>query len=296
MLPGTSPFTASPGHGRCWFAKSQLIFVIARMVYASQWAIAGIWMGLGDVNPPVHAWSCLQVYKHEKHNRQKAMWTFLKRYFKNYWSILPGGSTGRIIREIMSSKAASLGLDNIGLFDRSNQIPGGGHLEQADGTAWMAMCIILNMLEMALEIAQFDMTFEDVATKFFEHFIYIAESLNRIGRDWTGRGMRTKAFSMMSFRFGWILSTFKSKVISRSVYTLPYIAYPENTWPGSKIFSSRLNWFKKYRTDNGQYLVLEEDKTTGDILLSLVPKERLKVIGLQCWINEFLSFRYQSYL
>lgn len=78
-----------------------------------------------------------------------------------------------------------LGLDNIGVFDRSNTIPGGGMLEQADGTSWMAM-YCLNMLELALEISQCNPAYEDVTTKFFEHFVYIAESLNRIGEDWTG--------------------------------------------------------------------------------------------------------------
>jgi hypothetical protein len=71
------------------------------------------------------------------------------------------------------------------VFDRSSAIPGGGILEQADGTSWKAM-YSLNMLEMALEIAQVDNTYEDVTTKFFEHFVYIAESLNRIGENWTG--------------------------------------------------------------------------------------------------------------
>ena len=76
-------------------------------------------------------------------------------------------------------------MDNIGVFDRSSAIPGGGILEQADGTSWMAM-YCLNMLEMALEISQYDNSYEDVTTKFFEHFVYIAESLNRIGEGWTG--------------------------------------------------------------------------------------------------------------
>ena len=91
-----------------------------------------------------------------------------------------------------------LGLDNIGVFDRSSDIPGGGKLEQADGTSWMAM-YSLNMLEMALEIAQYDDSYEDVTTKFFEHFVVHSRiALNKMGADWDQScGMMKKDFSMM---------------------------------------------------------------------------------------------------
>ena len=86
-----------------------------------------------------------------------------------------------------------LGLDNIGVFDRSKTIPGGGRLEQADGTAWMAM-FSLNMLQIALEISTEDDAYEDMCTKFFEHFVYISESLNKMGHDWVGNWDESEGF------------------------------------------------------------------------------------------------------
>ena len=90
----------------------------------------------------------------------------------------------------MSFKGGFLGLDNIGVFDRSAPLPTGGHIEQADGTAWMGM-YCLNMLAIALELARHDAAYEDVATKFFEHFIYIANAINNLSGGWhqfVGRG------------------------------------------------------------------------------------------------------------
>ena len=107
----------------------------------------------GDVNPPVHAWSCLQVYKIEKEKTGKGDIDFLKRVFQKLlinftWWVNRKDHKGNNVFE-----GGFLGLDNIGVFDRSSAIPGGGVLEQADGTSWMAM-YCLNMLEMALEISQ----------------------------------------------------------------------------------------------------------------------------------------------
>jgi hypothetical protein len=136
------------------------------------------------VNPPVHAWSCLQVYKIDKQQTGKGDVDFLERAFQKLlinftWWVNRKDHKGNNVFE-----GGFLGLDNIGVFDRSSAIPGGGILEQADGTSWMAM-YCLNMLEMALEISQYNRNYEDVATKFFEHFVYIAASLNRMCEDWT---------------------------------------------------------------------------------------------------------------
>jgi hypothetical protein len=163
------------------FAKAQLLLFLREWYMHPNGQLPAYEWAFGDVNPPVHAWACLQVYKLEKKAGKPGDVDFLKRAFQKLlinftWWVNRKDYKGNNVFE-----GGFLGLDNIGVFDRSNQIPGDGYLEQADGTAWMAM-YSLNMLEMALEIAQHDATFEDVATKFFEHFIYIAESLNRIGQ------------------------------------------------------------------------------------------------------------------
>ncbi|MEP7323927.1 MAG: glucosidase [Saprospiraceae bacterium] len=272
------------------FAKNQLILLLREWYMHPNGQLPAYEWAFGDVNPPVHAWSCLQVYKQEKSRKGKGDVDFLKKVFQKLlinftWWVNRKDHKGNNVFE-----GGFLGLDNIGLFDRSNQIPGGGHLEQADGTAWMAM-YSLNMLEMALEIAQYDMTFEDVATKFFEHFIYIAESLNRIGHDWTGAWDDQEGFfyDVLALPDG---SYQPLKVRSLVGLSTLFAVY---RLPGSYLkkltdFSTRLNWFKKYRSDNGQYLVLEEDKINGDILLSLVPKDRLeKLLNAMLNEQEFLS-------
>ena len=167
------------------FAKDQLILFLREWYMHPNGQLPAYEWAFGDVNPPVHAWSCLQVYKNEKAKTGKGDIDFLEKVFQKLlinftWWVNRKDHKGNNVFE-----GGFLGLDNIGVFDRSSAIPGGGVLEQADGTSWMAM-YCLNMLEMALEISQHNPNYEDVTTKFFEHFVYIAESLNRIGENWTG--------------------------------------------------------------------------------------------------------------
>ncbi|MCK6693170.1 MAG: glucosidase [Thermoanaerobaculia bacterium] len=272
------------------FAKNQLILFLREWYMHPNGQLPAYEWAFGDVNPPVHAWSCLQVYKMEKDKTGAGDVDFLKRVFQKLlinftWWVNRKDHKGNNVFE-----GGFLGLDNIGVFDRSNQIPGGGYLEQADGTAWMAM-YCLNMLEMALEIAQHDPSFEDVATKFFEHFVYIAESLNRIGHDWMGAWDEQEGFfyDILALADGRYIPLKVRSLVGLStlfaVYRLPK-AYLENL----PDFTTRLRWFQRYRTDNGQYLVLEEDPVGGDLLLSLIPRERLSRL-LQAMLDEreFLS-------
>jgi hypothetical protein len=183
-----------------------------------------------------------------------------------------------------------LGLDNIGVFDRSSAIPGGGVLEQADGTSWMAM-YCLNMLEMALEISQHNPNYEDVTTKFFEHFIYIAESLNRIGENWTGswddeEGFFYDVLSMPDGRY--IPLKVRSLVGLSTLFAV--LVLKKDMLDKVPDFHARLKWFQKYREENMQYLVIEDLKEHDDILLSLVPRKRLeKLLKALLDEKEFLS-------
>jgi len=142
---------------------------------AYEWAFS-------DVNPPVHAWAALRVYKIEKRLTGNADRDFLERIFHKLllnftWWVNRKDSEGRNIFQ-----GGFLGLDNIGVFDRNTPLPTGELLEQSDGTAWMGM-FCLNMLMIALELARENQVYEDVATKFFEHFLYIAEALNNIAGE-----------------------------------------------------------------------------------------------------------------
>lgn len=133
-----------------------------------------------DVNPPVHAWACWRVYKIDGKLRGEKDVRFLESVFHKLlmnftWWVNRKDSSGDNIFE-----GGFLGLDNIGLFDRSKPLPGVGRLEQSDGTSWMAM-YCLNMLRIALELAQHNPVYEDIASKFFEHFLYIAHAMNTLG-------------------------------------------------------------------------------------------------------------------
>jgi hypothetical protein len=272
------------------FAKDQLILFLREWYMHPNGQLPAYEWAFGDVNPPVHAWSCLQVYKIEKNKTGKGDIDFLKRVFQKLlinftWWVNRKDHKGNNVFE-----GGFLGLDNIGVFDRSNTIPGGGVLEQADGTSWMAM-YCLNMLEMALEISQVDNTYEDVTTKFFEHFVYIAESLNRIGENWTGSWDDEEGF------FYDILSMPDGKYIPVKVRSLVGLSTLFATLVLKKDmldklpdFHKRLKWFQQYRKKNQQYLVIEELKDHDDILLSLVPKARLeKLMKALLDEKEFLS-------
>ncbi|WP_035985395.1 MGH1-like glycoside hydrolase domain-containing protein [Leptolyngbya sp. KIOST-1] len=133
-----------------------------------------------DVNPPVHAWGTWQVYQIEKAVHGQGDRLFLERVFQKLllnftWWVNRRDNNGNNIFQ-----GGFLGLDNIGIFDRSSELPTGGYLEQSDGTSWMAM-YCLNMLEMALELAETNPAYEDIASKFFEHFLHIADAMNHMG-------------------------------------------------------------------------------------------------------------------
>ena len=135
-----------------------------------------------DVNPPVHAWAAWRVYKIDGARTGKKDTEFLERIFHKLlinfaWWVNRKDSEGLNVFE-----GGFLGLDNIGLFDRSAPLPDGGRLAQSDATSWMAM-YCLNMLAIALELAQQNRAYEDVATKFFEHFLYIAHAANNLGGE-----------------------------------------------------------------------------------------------------------------
>jgi hypothetical protein len=140
---------------------------------AYEWALA-------DVNPPVHAWAAWRLYKIEKRRKGRGDRAFLERVFHKLminftWWVNRKDAEGNNVFE-----GGFLGLDNIGVFDRSAPLPTGGTLEQSDTTSWMAM-YSLNMLAIALELASEDPAYEDVASKFWEHFVHIAHAINTLG-------------------------------------------------------------------------------------------------------------------
>ena len=164
------------------FAKYQLDLMTREWYMHPNGQLPAYEWAFGDVNPPVHAWAIWRVYKIEQKMYGRSDRQFLERVFQKLllnftWWVNRKDAEGKNVFE-----GGFLGLDNIGVFDRSAPLPTGGHIEQADGTSWMAM-YCLNMLTIALELALENPVYEDMATKFFEHFIYIADAMNHIGGD-----------------------------------------------------------------------------------------------------------------
>lgn len=272
------------------FAKHQLILFLRERYMAPNGQIPAYEWSFSDVNPPVHAWACMKVYKMEKEKEGKGDVDFLKRVFQKllinftWWVNSKDRNNNNVF------EGGFLGLDNIGPFDRSSNIPGGGFLEQADGTSWMAL-YCLNMLDMALEIAQVDPTFEDVATKFLEHFVYIAESLNKIGEDWTGSWDEEEGFfydilALPSDEF--IPIKIRSLVGLTSFFATLLIE--EERLDKVPNFKKKMIWFKNFRMKHGLYAVMEEFKEDDNVLLSLLPRERLiKMLHALLDEKEFFS-------
>ncbi len=165
------------------FAKNQLLLLVRDWYMHPNGQLPAYEWQFGDVNPPVHAWAAFRVFKMDQKQRCDAgdvafLQTIFHRLLLNFtWWVNRKDANGRNIFE-----GGFLGLDNIGVFDRSAPLPFGGYIEQADGTAWMGM-YALNMMRMALELAQTNPVYEDLAGKFFEHFLAIAKAMTGIGPD-----------------------------------------------------------------------------------------------------------------
>jgi len=164
------------------FAKHQLNLMLKPRYLHSNGQLPAYEWNFSDVNPPVHAWATLFQYRMEQAARGKGDVEFLKRAFGKLlinftWWVNRKDRLGKSVFE-----GGFLGLDNIGIFDRSAELPTGGHLEQADGTAWMAM-YCQNMLEIAIELAARDPSYDDLVYKFAEHFCWIGVAMNKVGDD-----------------------------------------------------------------------------------------------------------------
>jgi hypothetical protein len=267
------------------FAKHQLLLIMREWYMKPDGQLPAYEWHFSDVNPPVHAWSALQVFRIEKNMTGKGDINFLKRIFHKLlinftWWINRKDASGNNIFQ-----GGFLGLDNIGVFNRSIEMPGNHRLEQADGTSWMGM-YALNMMDMALEIAMVDETFEDTATKFFEHFILISEALNQYGL-WNDTD---KFFYDILSKDGVspIHLRIQSIVGITTLFAVSIVEKKVRDKLGD--FRKRTAWFEKYRKKNNRFWPNEEHTGGEKLLLSLVQQDRLKNI-LQHLLNEdeFLS-------
>jgi len=274
-------------------AKSQLLLLLREWYMHPNGQMPAYEFNFSDVNPPVHAWACWRVYKMTAPRGQRDR-LFLERAFQKLlmnftWWVNRKDPEGKNI-----FAGGFLGLDNIGVFDRSKPLPGGGTLAQADATGWMAF-YCGTMLSMALELADHDPAYEDIASKFFEHFIAIVDAMNTLG----GGGLwdETDGFYYDQIQSPNGQST-PLKVRSL-VGLLPLIAAENleqrliDRLPG---FKKRSLWFMENRKDLSQHITymalctLQDRKTCADYLLAVPSKQRLlRVLGHMFDEDEFLS-------
>ncbi|MEM9849906.1 MAG: glucosidase, partial [Bacteroidota bacterium] len=266
------------------FAKKQLLLFLKEWYLSPKGQLPAYEWKFGDVNPPVHAWACLEVYRIEQKVAGISDVNFLKRAFHKLlinftWWVNRKDSNDNNVFE-----GGFLGMDNIGVFDRSMDIPNGGSLEQADGTSWMAM-YCLNMLDMALEISQQDPTYEDVATKFLEHFVYIAQSLNSISKDFPGAWDEEGGFFYDILVLDKEFIPLKIRSLVGLTTLFASLLLEKERLAKVPKFTRRLKWFINYRREHESFLVIEELEEGEDLLLSLIPKERLGRL-LQALLDE----------
>ena len=267
------------------FAKNQLILLLREWYMNPDGQIPAYEWNFSDVNPPVHAFAALQVYNNEKKIKGTGDTRFLKILFQKLiinftWWTNRKDSNGNNIFE-----GGFLGLDNIGVFNRNIQLPEEITLEQADGTSWMGM-YALNMMEMAIEIAMTDDSFEHAATKFYEHFVIISEALNELGL-WNEED--NFFYDVLSLKDAVSLPMKVHSVVGATPLFAVSIITMEQLNKLSD-FKKRMDWLKDYRIANHKYLPNEQKSDNNVILLSLVHKERMvEILDKLLDESEFLS-------
>ncbi len=273
------------------FAKNQLVLLTREWYMHPNGQLPAYEWALGDVNPPVHAWAAWRVFQIDRKSSGKGDFAFLERIFHKLllnftWWVNRKDAQGRNLFE-----GGFLGLDNIGVFDRSKPLPTGGFISQADGTSWMAM-YCLNLMRIALELATQNEVYEDIATKFFEHFLSIAAAMNNMGDQgvglWCehdefyydvlnlpdGRAMPMKARSMVGLIPLFAVETLEPEMLA-----------------GLPRFRARLEWFLKHRPDLAGLVSRWHEPGKGERhLLSLLRGHRMKrLLARALDEGEFLS-------
>ena len=274
------------------FAKRQLDLLTREWFMHPNGQLPAYEWAFGDVNPPVHAWATWRIFQMDrKHRREidehdKGDLEFLERVFHKLllnftWWVNRKDAQGRNIFQ-----GGFLGLDNIGVFDRSSELPTGGFINQADGTSWMAM-YCLNLLRISLELAQHNKVYEDIATKFFEHFLSIAAAINGVSDD--NGGMPEEGLALWDstdeFYYDELCLPDGKKIplkIRSLVGLVPLFAV-ETLDPALlkrlPAFTARMEWFLKHRPDLANLVSRWQDHGVGERhLLSLLRGHRMKCL------------------
>jgi hypothetical protein len=273
------------------FAKQQLLLLTKEWYMHPNGQLPAYEWSFSDVNPPVHGWAAWRVYKIDEKIQGKADRKFLEEIFHKLllnftWWVNKKDTNGNNIFQ-----GGFLGMDNIGVFDRSASLPEGGFIEQSDGTSWMAM-FTLNMLRMSLELSKENPTYQSLSTKFFEHFLYIAGAMANVGN--TGIDLWDDEDQF----FYDVLHTSKDERIKMKVRSMvgliPLFAVEvldQKVFDSLPEFTARLQWFLQNRPDLANLISRWTEKGSGERhLLSLLRGHRMKcLLKRMLDENEFLS-------
>jgi hypothetical protein len=276
------------------FAKDQLTLMLREWYMHPNGQLPAYEWAFGDVNPPVHAWAAWRVYKIEKKQRGVGDLKFLERVFHKLLLNFTWWVNRKDAEGMNVFQGGFLGLDNIGVFDRSAPLPTGGHLEQSDGTSWMAM-YSLNMLAISMELARHNAAFEDVASKFWEHFLNIAHAMSG-GRLHGGEG-----HDLWDEEDGFFYDVLhtpddgRRPLKIRSLVGLIPLLAVETLEPALlerlSGFHRRLEWFVKHRPDlTGDVACMRTPGHGERRLLAILDPDRLRrVLAVMLDEREFLS-------
>ena len=269
------------------FAKEQLLLFLREWYLHPNGQLPAYEWSFDDVNPPVHAWAALRVFQIDGSTDFPFLEKIFQKLLMNFtWWVNRKDADGNNV-----FGGGFLGLDNIGLFDRSQPLPGGADLEQADGTSWMGL-YCLNMLNIALILATNDDSYEDIASKFFEHFCYIASAINGGHRE-HGHGLWSEDDGFY-YDIVHVAGGAERPVPVRSMVGLAPLYATEvlgpkllGRFPG---FSKRARWFLRYRSQDHDLGHLDQPNDRGAVMLSLVSPARLiRLLERMLDPGEFLS-------
>ena len=256
------------------FAKDQLVLFLREWYMHPNGQIPAYEFAFGDVNPPVHAWACWRVYKMTGARGERDR-VFLARVFNKLllnftWWVNRKDAEGHNL-----FSGGFLGLDNIGVFDRSQPLPTGGHLEQADGTAWMAF-YSATMLSMALELASEDPAYEDMASKFFEHFVAITDAMNRFGG--TGLWDEKDGFYYDLLHVGGSAMPLRVRSLVGLVPLFAVEILEDDVVDRLPEFKKRMRWFLENRKDLARHISYCDrgGERSGLSLLAVPSRNRLE--------------------
>jgi hypothetical protein len=274
------------------FAKHQLLLLTHDWYMHPNGQLPAYEWSFADTNPPVHAWAAYRVYEIDKHeNGGKGDITFLETVFHKLllnftWWVNRKDAEGNNIFE-----GGFLGMDNIGVFDRNMQLPGGGRLEQADGTSWMAF-YCLNLMRMALELSQMNPVYQDMANKFFEHFLHIAQAMASMGTNVDGLWDKEDEFYYDTLRLPGdrsIRMRIRSLVGLVPLFAVEVI--DDELLQSLPEFAKRLKWLLEHRPDLAALVSRWHEKGSDEKhLLSLLRGHRIKrILYRMLDETEFLS-------